>query len=139
MENGAAPPNNFKYTAGPRLPELPAVELVFAGTWLLVIALLNVFYAIAVIAGSDMFITTASWLVGDTRPWGWLMLGVGLVQLAAAPGVFLGRWWALWVALLSVVFHIAAAVMFIQDSALIAVCLLLLDAAVLFSVVSRKD
>lgn len=34
------------------------------------LGLLNLFFAIAVIAGSDMFITEAEWLVGDARPWG---------------------------------------------------------------------
>ena len=88
-----AEPNNFRYT--PR-PDLTGVGvLLFAATWLLVIGLLNLFYAISVIAGSEIFITTAGWLVGDARPWGWLMLIVALLQLVAAGGIFAGRRWAL--------------------------------------------
>ena len=125
----ATNPNNFKYVARPRLPGV--VELIFAGTWLAVIGLLNVFYAISVIAGSDIFITTASWLVGDARPWGWLMLLVGLTQLAAAPAVWIGKRFALWIGVASVCGHIAAAIMFFADSAPIAIMLLILDAVVL--------
>ena len=95
------------------------------------IGLLNIFYAISVIAGSDIFITTASWLVGDARPWGWLMLLVGLTQLAAAPAVFVAKPVGLWIGVASVCGHIAAAVMFFADSAPIAIMLLILDAAVL--------
>ena len=90
MQTAAANPNNFEYVARPRLPVV--AEAVFASGWLLTIGLLNLFYAISVLAGSHIFITTASWLVGDARPEGWLMLVVSLIQLAAAPGVLLAAW-----------------------------------------------
>ena len=107
--------------------------LLFAASWLLVIGLLNLFYAISVIAGSEIFITTAAWLVGDARPGGWLMVIVALVQLVAAGGILAGRQWALWIAVLSVFAHIAAAVMFLSDSTLLGVLLLGLDVTVLGS------
>jgi hypothetical protein len=105
--------------------------LLIAGGWLFTIGVLNLFYAIAVIAGSDIFITTASWLVGDARPWGGLMLVVSRVQLTSAPFVFLARRWALWVGVISAIAHIAAAIMFLSDSVPIALVLLLIDVSVL--------
>ena len=87
MHAATANPNNFEYTARPRIPVV--AEAALPSGWLLTIGLLNLFYAISVLAGSHIFITTASWLVGDTRPEGWLMLIVALIQLAAAPGVLL--------------------------------------------------
>jgi hypothetical protein len=123
-----ANPNNFKYTARPWLPVVG--EALLASGWLLTIGLLNLFYAISVLAGSHIFITTASWLVGDARPEGWLMLIVALIQLMAAPGVLLGRVWALWIGLISVVGHVAAAIVFFPDEPWIALGLLLIDAAV---------
>jgi hypothetical protein len=126
--------DNFEYR--PR-PSLPAVApLLLPGTWLLVIGLLNLFYAISVIADSHIFITTASWLVGDTRPYGWLMLLVALVQLAAVPAVLSGRWWGFWVGLISVAAHVIVAIMFAQDYLGIAIALLLLDAAVFASLLA---
>ena len=128
LQTSTANPNNFKYSARPRLPVVG--EAVFASGWLLTIGLLNLFYAISVIADSTIFITTASWLVGDARPWGWLMLAVALIQLAAAPGVLLGRLVALWVGLISVLGHLVAVIMFFPDSPWVAIALLLVDAAV---------
>ena len=125
----SAQPNNFKYTARPDLGDIGA--LLLAATWMAVIGLLNLFYAISVIAGSEIFITTASWLVGDARPWGWLMLFVALVQLAAAGGILLRRRWALWIGVASAVAHLAAAAMFISDSAPLAILLILVDLGVL--------
>jgi hypothetical protein len=121
--------NNFVYT--PREDLSMVGVLLGAASWLAVIALLNLFYAIAVIAGSDIFITTASWLVGGARPWGWLMLIVSLVQLVAAGGILAGRRWALWIAVLSVLWHIAAAIMFLSDSTWVAILLLLIDVSIL--------
>jgi hypothetical protein len=128
LPTATANPNNFKYVARARLPVVG--EALLASGWLLTIGLLNLFYAISVIAGSTIFITTAAWLVGDTRPEGWLMLVVALIQLAAAPGVLMGRLWALWIGLISVAGHVAAAIMFFADEPWIALGLLLIDATV---------
>lgn len=127
-------PNNFKYIARPRFPVV--AEVLLPSGWLLAIGLLDIFYAISVIADSTIFITTASWLVGDARPWGWLMLVVGIIQLMAVPGIPMGRLWALWVGLISVAGHVAALIMFIPDAPGVAVALLAIDAIVLFCLLS---
>src|SRR4249919_127219 len=126
-----APPNNFKYRRHPDIAGIGA--LAFAGSLVLLLGLLNLFYAISVIAGSKIFITTAGWLVGDARPWGWLMLIVALLQLLAAAGILAGRRWALWIAVLSVFGHIAASIMFLSDSTMLGILLLGLDVTVLGS------
>lgn len=129
-----ANPNNFKYIARPRLPVMG--EAIIASGWLATIGLLNLFYAISVLAGSHIFITTASWLVGDTRPEGWLMLIVAMIQLAAAPGVLLGKLGALAVGMLSVAGHFVAVIMFFPDSPGVAIALLLIDMTVFISLLS---
>ena len=134
MNNTVWNPTNFEYTERPRYPRIG--QLVFAGSWLLVIGLLDLLYAISVIEGSEIFITTASWLVGDTHPPGWLMLLVAMVQLAAAPAVWLGRRWAFWVALASICAHAVAAIMFTSESTALGIVLFALDVTVLFSLVT---
>ncbi len=59
-----------------------------------------------------------------------------MVQLAAAPAVWLGHRWGLWVGVASVCGHVAAAIMFLSHSALIAILLLGVDAAALFSLLT---
>lgn len=99
---------------------------------MLVISMLTLFYAIAVLADSDIFITTASWLVGETSPEGWLMLIVSIVLLVAAGGVLAGRHWALWIGVIAALVHIAAAISFlIEDSVLLGILLIGLDVTVL--------
>jgi hypothetical protein len=134
LHTATANPDNFEYVTRPRIPVV--AEAALPSGWLLTIGLLNLFYAISVLAGSTIFITTASWLVGDARPWGWLMLVVGLIQLVAAPGVLLVRSWAAAIGLLSVLGHVAALVMFFPDAPGIAVALLLVDATVFLCLLS---
>lgn len=123
-------PNNFRYVERPRFPGVGA-RLMVAG-WLGLIGALNLFYAIAVIAGSDIFITTASWLVGDARPWGGLMLVIALIQLAAAPAVAFGQRPAILIAILSAIAHIAAAAMFMfSDTVALGAILIVIDVSVL--------
>ena len=121
--------NNFKYTPRRDLSEVGVLLLV--SSWMLLISLLNLFYAISVIAGSEIFITTASWLIGDARPWGWLMLIVSLVQLVAAVGILAGRRWALWIGGASAFADMVAAAMFLSDSVLLGILLLGFDLMVL--------
>ncbi len=85
------------------------------------------------IAGSDIFITTASWLVGDARPWGWLMLIVALIQLGAAPAAALGRKVGLWIGVISAVAHGAASIMFMTDEFVLGLLLLLVDIGILLA------
>ncbi len=134
LQTATTNPNNFEYTARQRLPVV--AEALPASGWLLAIGALNLLYAISVIAGSTIFITTASWLVGDARPWGWLMLAVGLIQLLAAPGVLMGKVGALWVGLISVAGHVAALIMFLPDSPGVAIALLVVDVSVFLCLVS---
>src|SRR5262245_19024771 len=129
--------NNFKYTIKPSLPEV--VPLLLPGSWLVAIGALNVFCGISVIAGSHIFTPSASWLVGDARPWGWLMLLVGLIQLGAGPAVWLRRWWAIWVGLLSASAHLVFAIMFLQDYLGWALLLIALDLTVLVCLLAGSE
>jgi hypothetical protein len=134
LQTARANPDNFEYTARPRIPVV--AEAVIPSGWLLTIGLLNLFYAISVLAGSHIFITTASWLVGDTRPEGWLMLIVAVIQMAAAPGVLLMKLGALAIGGISVVGHVVALIMFFPDAPGIAIALLALDAIVFLCLLS---
>lgn len=131
-------PNNFRFKERPQIGTL-GERLTVAG-WLSIIGLLNLFYGIAVIAGSDIFITTASWLVGDARPLGWLMVIVALIQLGSAPAAAFGMKPGLWVGIISAVFHIAAAVMFMSDVLWLGIVLVLIDIGILLaSAIALED
>lgn len=124
-----AAPNNFKYR---RYPDVAGIgALAFAGSMVLLLGLLNLFYAISVIAGSKIFITHAAWLVGDARPWGWLVLIIALIQLSAPISIWLGGRWGQWVGILSAASNIVAQAMFISDLPALAIVLIVVDLMVI--------
>lgn len=129
-------PTNFKYT--PKVPVIEPGLVVFAASWLLALGLLDVFYAITVIAGADIFIKESAWLVGDVEPWGWLMLIIGLIQLAAVPSILRGTGWGHWVGIASALGNMVAQMMFLSDSALVAILLLILDVMVIHALLVTR-
>ena len=124
---------NFKYRPHPDIAG--AGLLVFAGSMVLLLGLLNLFYAISVIAGSHIFITHAAWVIGDTRPWGWLMLIVALIQLSAPVSIWLGGRWGQWVGILSALSNVAAQIMFFSDVPAVAILLILIDIGVIHALI----
>jgi hypothetical protein len=126
-------PQNFRYHE--HSDPTGAGLVVFAASVIGLLGALNLFYGLAVVAGSDIFITEAAWLVGDAEPWGWLMLGVGIVQLAATPAILTGAEWGRWIGIVSAAANIASQIMFMSDLPGVAIVLLLVDLGVIHALV----
>jgi hypothetical protein len=80
---------------------------------LLVIGVFNLAGGIAAIAGSHMLITSAHFVRGDLRAWGWAMAIFGAVQLLAAAGVWAGSQLARWLAVAAAGFNAVGQMFFI--------------------------
>jgi hypothetical protein len=120
---------NFRYRSSPDIIGMGL--LVFAGSMVGLLGLLNLFYAISVLAGSHLFITHAAWILGDARPAGWIMLIVALIQLSAPISIWLGGRYGQWVGIISAASNIAAQVAFFSDVPAVAVILILIDIGVI--------
>ena len=55
--------------------------VTFAGILLMVSGTLNVVYGIAGIGKSHFFNQNADYLAGNLKTWGWVSLGVGIIQV----------------------------------------------------------
>jgi hypothetical protein len=110
--------------------------LVFAASMVGLLGLLNLFYAISVVAGSQIFITHASWLIGDAHPAGWIILVVALIQLSASISIILGGRYGQWVGIVSAASNIAAQGAFFSDVPAVAVILILIDIGVIHALLA---
>jgi hypothetical protein len=72
--------------------------VVFASILMGVISFFNMLYGIAAIANSHVFVANAHYVIGDLRLWGWVTLGLSVLQLVAAGGVLMGNQLARWFA-----------------------------------------
>lgn len=81
--------------------------ILFAGIMVVVAGVLNVIYGIAAIDDSTFFVNDAKFIVSDLNTWGWIVLGIGVLQMLAAFSIWrggtYGRWFGILVAGLSAI------------------------------------
>lgn len=70
--------------------------VVFAGTMLAIVGILNVIYGIAAIDNSTFFVNDAKYVISDLNTWGWVVLITGALQLLCAFGVWARNTFATW-------------------------------------------
>ena len=64
--------------------------IVFAGIMLSIVGILNIVYGIAAIDSSTVFTANAKYVITDLNTWGWIVLGIGLLQMLAAGSLWRG-------------------------------------------------
>jgi hypothetical protein len=64
--------------------------VTFAGVLFIIAGTLNVIYGIAAIGNSSFFVKDAKYVVSDLKTWGWITLGIGLLQVLAAGSLWRG-------------------------------------------------
>jgi hypothetical protein len=64
--------------------------VTFAGILLLITGSLNVIYGIAAIGDSRFFVQDAKYMISNLNTWGWITLGIGLIQVLAAGSLWNG-------------------------------------------------
>ena len=73
--------------------------LVFASIMLLVVGFFNIIWGLAAIV-NDPYVVTASdnqiTVIGDINAWGWVILILGVLEIAAGFGVLALQQWARW-------------------------------------------
>jgi hypothetical protein len=72
--------------------------VIFAAVLLGIVGCFNLIDGIAAIANSHVFVADAHYVFANLRTWGWITLIIGVVQLLAAVGVFMGNQVARWFA-----------------------------------------
>jgi hypothetical protein len=70
--------------------------VLFAGMMLVMVAILNAIYGIAAIGNSSFFVNDTRYILSDLNTWGWVMLGIAALQLAAAFSVWNGNKFGVW-------------------------------------------
>jgi hypothetical protein len=76
--------------------------VLFAGIMLMMVGVLNIVWGIAAIDGSRFFIADTRFILSGLNTWGWIILVLGALQVAAALSIWaggtFGRWFGIAVA-----------------------------------------
>jgi len=70
--------------------------VVFSGVLLLLLGTMNVIEGIAAIGNAHFFTADAHYVFGDLKTWGWIVLCIGVLQLAVGLGVYVKNQFARW-------------------------------------------
>jgi hypothetical protein len=106
--------------------------ITFAGVLIVMVAILNMIDGIAAISKSSFFIANARYIVSDLNTWGWIMLGLGVLQLAVGYGVWAGNQLARWAGIVIVSLNAIAQLMFIPAYPFWSLGIFTLDVLVLY-------
>jgi hypothetical protein len=110
---------------------------VFAGILILIAAALNIIDGIAAIGNSTFFVGEAKLIFNDLNTWGWVLLILGVVQLLAAFGIFVGNQAARWLGVVFASLNAIAQLLFISTNASFALAVFALDILVIYGLVAH--
>jgi hypothetical protein len=114
---------------------------VFAGVLMIVGGCFGLLQGLSLIAKGSFYVQPANyWINTSASTWGWVMLIVGVVVLAAGLGVFSGAAWARWTGITVVSLQALANFLFIPVQPWWAITVILVDLWVIHSLfVHRRE
>lgn len=111
--------------------------VLFAGTMLALLATLNFIDGVAAVSNSTFFTANAKFVLSDLNTWGWVLIGISVLQLLLAFGIWARvkglRWIGVGIASLNAVIQL----MFMPAYPFWSLCLFTLDILVIYGLVAH--
>ena len=111
--------------------------VLFAGTMIALIGVINFIYGIAAIDDSRFFVGDASFVISDLNTWGWFLLLVGIVQVAAGVGIWAGSNVARWIGIGSAGFNALIQMFILPAYPLWALAVFAIDVLILYGLLAH--
>ena len=106
--------------------------LVFAGIMVLIAGTLNCIWGIAAIDGSTFFVEDSKFIIEDLNTMGWIVLGIGVLQLIAALSIWAGGEFGRWIGIVGASLGALGALLSIPGFPLWSVCVFSLNVLVVY-------
>src|SRR4051794_4292327 len=74
--------------------------LTFSGIMVMMAAVLNCIWGIAAIDSANFFVKDAQYILSDLNTWGWIVLGIGVIELIAAFSIWSGGEFGRWIGII---------------------------------------
>jgi hypothetical protein len=119
---------------------VPSGWAFFVGILLFIVGVFNIIWGLtAVFEDEAITVGEQGLIVWDLTAWGWIHLILGVVQVAAALGLFGGRGWARWVAILFVMINAFGQIAWMPVYPLWSVLIITLDIIIIYQLTARWD
>ena len=66
-------------------------RVVFAGTLLLIVGVLNIIYGFGALDGANIFVGDRRYILSDLNTLGWVLIILGVIQIAGGLSLFVGN------------------------------------------------
>jgi hypothetical protein len=106
--------------------------VLFAGIMIMMVGVLNIIWGIAAIDRSSFFVQDAQYVFSDLRTWGWIILVLGGLQLAAAFSIWAGGGFGRWFGIASATCNAIAALLSIPAYPFWALAIFAIDVLVIY-------
>jgi hypothetical protein len=122
--------------SSPRSPANYPVEgsgwVLFAGIMIMMVGVLNIIWGIAAIDRSSFFVQDSQYIFSDLRTWGWIILVLGGLQLAAAFSIWSGGGYGRWFGIASATCNAIAALLSIPAYPFWSLAIFAIDVLVIY-------
>ena len=111
--------------------------ITFAGVVIVVVSVLNMIDGIAAVSKSSFFVADARYVISDLNTWGWIVLGLGVIQMIVAFGIWAGNQLARWTGIVIVSLNAIAQLLFIPAYPFWSLSIFTLDLLVLYGLAAH--
>jgi hypothetical protein len=122
--------------SSPRSPGNYPVEgagwVLFAGIMIMMVGVLNIFWGIAAIDNSRFFVQDTTFIFSNLNTWGWIVLIIGALQLAAAFSIWAGGSYGRWFGIAAATVNAIAALLSIPAYPFWALAIFAIDVLVIY-------
>lgn len=116
--------------------------ILFAGVMIAIAGVMNTVGGIAALDSANFFTADARFIFSDLNTWGWVLLILGIAQLAAAFSIWSGGEYGRWIGVGSASLNMVAQLFFIPAYPLWSLAIFSLDILVIYGLViygGRQD
>lgn len=111
--------------------------VLFAGVMLAILATLNFIDGVAAVSNSTFFVANAKFVASDLNTWGWVLIGISVVQLVTAFGVWAKTTAVRWVGVAIASVNAIIQLMFMPAYPFWSLCVFALDILVIYGLVAH--
>jgi hypothetical protein len=106
--------------------------VLFAGIMIMMVGVLNIFWGIAAIDNSRFFVNDSTFIFSNLNTWGWIVLIIGALQLAAAFSIWAGGSFGRWFGIAAATVNAIAALLSIPAYPFWALAIFAVDVLVIY-------
>src|SRR4051812_29125221 len=111
--------------------------VVFAGTMIAIIGVLNFIYGIAGISNSKFYSRGVEYVISDIKTWGWALLIIGIVQVLVAFAIWVQAEWARWAGVFIAAVNMIVQMIVVSGSPFLSLAIFSIDVLIIYGLVAH--